>query len=232
MNKRKYYHFGERWKALLEILTEADKERQVHVPLQDYDPFIKTFREYCHPKEYPRIIDLGMGSGTELAGLADQGYREIVGINYNERIHSINEMRFHKATGTTITLLNYFDMHRLSDIFTEVISYPYYDAIFCLQTLEHALSPFLAILEMRAVLRDGGRVYLDLPDSRDEAMLRTLQHTSVLNEMQWEALFIKAGFYLIKNLSVKHRLGFVFEKIPDQIFFKEYPALRKYFRLD
>jgi SAM-dependent methyltransferase len=105
--------------------------------------------------------------------------------------------------------LHEMDMHNL--LFPE----NYFDGVFSIQTFEHAFSPWLHILEMRRVLRAWGRVFIDVPDPDDQVMLETIWHISVLYPNQIKALFEKAGFREVKDLTVKHRLAFCFEKLPD-----------------
>lgn len=195
--------FAKKWDALLNIARKAetggrgvDKTRK-----EAFVPFVETFAEYAPPEKFQFILDVGAGCGSESSALMGKGYK-VIGITFGE--DNIKYAKEHFG----IDLLE-MDMHNLQ--------FPdgYFDGAFMIQTFEHAFSPWLFIIELRRVLRDGGRVFLDVPDPDDEEMLKTIWHTSVLYPNQIKALFWKAGFKEVVDLSQKHRLAFLFEKIPD-----------------
>lgn len=197
---------GRKWEALLAIARkeESGGGGLDETPEEEYLPFIEQFKSLVPSDEFNYVLDVGAGSGLETHLLQKEGYT-VQGITYGED----NIKRAKKE----------YDIHLLEmDMHNLLFPHGLFDATFSIQTFEHAFAPWLHILEMRRVLRDGGRVYIDCPDPNDQVMLETIWHVSVLYPNQIKALFEKAGFKLIADLSKKHRQGFVFEKIPDDKF--------------
>jgi len=195
--------FVRKWDALLNIARKVETGgRGVdEAQPETFIPFVETFKEYAPPEEYPRILDIGAGCGAETKVLMDAGY-EVVGITFGEDNIKYAKERY------GIELIE-MDMHNL------LFPNSSFDGALMIQTFEHAFAPWLFIIEMRRVLRNYGKVFLDVPDPDDEEMLRTIWHTSVLYPNQIKALFWKAGFKEVVDLSKKHRLAFLFEKLPD-----------------
>jgi len=74
----------------------------------------------------------------------------------------------------------------------------------------------MVIGEIRYVLKDGGRVYLVVPDVKEQ----TIWHTNLLYPDQIVALFEFWGFRDLKQSELKSRSGwdkweFAFEKLPN-----------------
>jgi len=196
----------QKWEAIFSITkkAETDGKGDDDSSIDGIYPFVRIFEKYCPPADYRYILDIGAGAGLETKILSEVGYIP-VGITFGRDNIIMGRKKYD-------VLLMEMDMHDLR------FQRNTFDAIFSLQSFEHAFSPWFVILEMRRVLRDGGRVFLDLPDPEDEPMLNTIWHTSVLYPNQLKALFKKAGFSLVVDLSRRHRLDLVFEKTPDGMF--------------
>lgn len=194
--------FANKWYKLLSLAmkVETGGKGVDESPRESFIPFVETFAQYCPPEKHTYVLDIGAGCGAETSVLIEKGYK-VVGITFGEENVKYAKEKF------GIDLLE-MDMHNLQ------FPKKYFDAVFMIQTFEHSLSPWLFILELRKVLKDGGRVFLDVPDPDDEEMLKTIWHTSVFYPNQIKALFHKAGFKEVVDVSQKHRLAFLFEKIP------------------
>lgn len=158
---------------------------------------VSVFKQHCDWKNFQRVLNLGAGCGEETFILQQDGY-DPIGITFGKDNINVAAERY------GVKLLE-MDMHDL-DFKDE-----YFDAIFASQTFEHAFSPWLLIIEMRRVLRNGGRVYIDVPDPDNPETLAIIWHTSALYKNQIRSLFEKAGFKEIVNDGYM----FIFEKIPD-----------------
>ena len=194
---------GLKWEALLAIpkKEESDGAGDDTTSESELLPFISLFESHLPFYDYKSILDIGAGTGMETNMLTKRNY-DPIGITYGKDNIKIAKTKYN------ITLLE-MDMHMLD------FPQDFFDGILSIQTFEHSFSPWLHILEMRRVLRDGGRIFLDVPAAADYYMQETIWHTSVLYPDQIRALFTKAGFKEIIDLCTKHRQTFIFEKIPD-----------------
>jgi len=199
----KPWRLGRKWDAMLQIprKVETGGKGTDTTTKRTMIPFIETFKKYCPSEKYNFVLDVGAGDGLETLLLKHAGYN-VLGITFG--VENIKKGK--EAHGVELLEMDMHDLAFAPELF---------DAVFSVQTFEHTFSPWLHILELRRVLRDGGRVFIDVPDPDDQEMLDTIWHTSVLYPNQIKALFKKAGFKEVDDLSQKHRLGFIFEKIPD-----------------
>jgi len=197
---------AEKWNRLLRIPRKAETGGKGldEAPVENFVPFVEVFAQYCPLDKYQHILDVGAGCGSETKVLLDNGYK-VIGITFGE-----DNIKYAKEK-YGIELLE-MDFHNLE------FSDNFFDGVFMIQTFEHAFSPWLFIIELRRVLRDGGRVFLDTINPDDEEMLKTIWHTNVLYPKQIRALFWKAGFKEVTSGFHENRLVLVFEKLPDDQF--------------
>jgi SAM-dependent methyltransferase len=69
-----------------------------------------------------------------------------------------------------------------------------YDRLFASNVLEHALAPYVALLECRRVMPYGGRAYFVMPDFAGVEGGRGPFHLHCLTREVWEELMRKTGF--------------------------------------
>jgi len=69
-----------------------------------------------------------------------------------------------------------------------------FDLIFSSNVLEHAFSPYGALLEMRRILRDGCQLYSVIPTFETDGGGNTPWHLHCMRLEQWLSLLHKAGF--------------------------------------
>jgi SAM-dependent methyltransferase len=170
--------------------------------VEQLTPRVALFVKHCPPTRFKRVLDEGAGAGVETALLVKEGY-EVKGTTFGKDNIDIAKKEYN------VDLVE-MDMHDLQ--FPDKS----FDAIFTVQVFEHAFASWLAITEARRVLRDGGRVFLDVPSPDYPDILNGIWHTSVLSADQWTALFKKAGFKLVTDEgTVPHNYTLVYEKLPD-----------------
>lgn len=169
-------------------------------PIEGFIDYVNEFKKYCPPEKYKKVLNIGSGGGAESKLLVDAGY-DVVSTTLGKDNVTYAKEEFNIETME-------FDMHYLN------FEPDSFDAIFMIQTQEHALAQWIFMLEMYFVLRDGGRVYTDLPSPKGGVMLRTIWHTCVLYPDQWRALFWKAGFKEVQDSSHPDRYRFIMEKLP------------------
>jgi len=198
--------FLRKWKRLLRIPLKAETGGRGtdETPEEELRGKIERFREYVPPQQFRRVLDIGAGDGLETLLLMREGY-DVVGITlgFDNLIRASEKYGVH---------LYEMDMHNLQ------FSDRSFDAIFCAQTFEHAFSAWLLVIEMRRVLRDGGRVFIEVPDPDNDELLNTIWHVNMLYPRQIIALFRKAGFRLVADLSEEVKYTLIFEKMPDGAF--------------
>jgi len=198
--------FLRKWKRLLRIPLKAETGGRGidKTPEEQLRRKIERFRRYVPPQQFRRVLDIGAGDGLETLLLMREGY-DVVGITlgFDNLIRASEKYGVH---------LYEMDMHNLQ------FNDRSFDAIFCAQTFEHAFSAWLLVIEMRRVLRDGGRVFIEVPDPDNDELLNTIWHVNMLYPRQIIALFRKAGFKLVADLSKEVKYTLIFEKLPDGAF--------------
>ncbi|UYL64971.1 MAG: hypothetical protein QIT33_gp09 [Methanophagales virus PBV300] len=198
--------FLRKWKRLLRIplKVETGGKGIDKTPEEELRSKIERFRRHVPPQQFRKVLDLGAGDGLETLLLMQEGY-DVVGIT----LGFDNLIRASEKYGVALYEM---DMHNLQ------FADKSFDAIFCAQTFEHAFSAWLLVIEMRRVLRDGGRVFIEVPDPDNDELLNTIWHVNMLYPRQIIALFRKAGFKLVADLSKEAKYTLIFEKLPDGAF--------------
>lgn len=196
--------FSQKWEAYLAIQKKAETEGRGldKQPPQATQHYIQEIVKHIPPEKYPKLLDIGAGTGEETKALVDAGY-QVIGITFGKDNIAYAQRDF------KVKLLE-MDMHNLT------LSPKLFDAVIMIHTFEHALAPHIVIGETRYVLRDGGRVYLAVPDP-DKLESKTIWHTNLLNRKQIIDLFKYWGFKLLGSTEseAREKWEFIFEKLPD-----------------
>jgi len=189
---------AKKFKAYLAVQMKAETAGLVAdtMPQEAVNHYVEIIKEQMPPDKFPEVLDIGAGDGTLVKALRDAGYRA-EGITFGEENIRAAKQKYNVD-------LAFMDMHNLR--------YPpkSFDAITCIHTFEHALAPHMVVGEMRAVLKDGGRVFLAVPDP-DNPQSQTIWHTNLLRRDQIIKLFEYWGFQLLNETG----WFFTFEKLPD-----------------
>ncbi|MDD2665851.1 MAG: class I SAM-dependent methyltransferase [Methanocellales archaeon] len=100
-----------------------------------------------------RILDIGCGDGT-LGYFAKNNYREVYGVDISD-----NALEIAKKRGVITKKVNLND---------ENLPFKdnYFDAITCLDVIEHVFEPIVLIKEIYRVLIEGGLVVISTPNVR------------------------------------------------------------------
>ena len=108
---------------------------------------IQTFLPACQGK---RILEVGCGSGALLELLAPAN--QVVGVDA-------------ARDGIALCASRGIDGYCI-DPSSEPLPFPdeSFDFIICLETMEHMMSPYYALTEMRRVLKRGGRLIVSVPN--------------------------------------------------------------------
>jgi len=175
--------FIEKWNTLNRLIQDAQTGIDGNTDIEGVKAFmLKYVVPYAPPNDFPRVLDLGCGPGTELKVLRDLGYTP-TGITFGAK-----NIEF-CITNYGITP-HYGDMHDL----------PFppdsFDVALCRQVFEHSFSPWLLALEVWTVLRPKGKWIIDLPSPRNKAMW-AMWHPSLFYPNQMEYLFEQCGFKMV-----------------------------------
>jgi len=126
-----------------------------------------------------RILDVGASDGTFMKYFIDSGFKNTEGVTLcrADAEYGIKNYGFKIKVG---------DMHEL----------PYkdgeFDVIWCRQTFEHAIAPYIAMCEFNRVLKKGGKLIILMPSPQHWTIFP--HHYSVLNPPQMLNLALKSGF--------------------------------------
>lgn len=111
------------------------------------------------------------------------------------------------------------------------------DAVVTIQSLEHVFYPWKALLEIYRVVKDGGRVMIDVPvwhQSKSQTPppheMCNLDHCAILEPHQMRCMVLNCGFEIIIHDIAQNRQTLYLNKLSlDQI--KNYPKQGKYNRV-
>jgi SAM-dependent methyltransferase len=158
---------------------------------------VDTMKFICDlipPSEFPKMLNIGAGEGLETKILKDLGY-DVTGI-----IRGKPNLEFATRNYPDIKFVD-TDMHDLP------FSCDSFDAIYMNQVFEHAFAPFIFLLELYCVLKEGGRMWLGLPGFREidditahkDINLINHHHPNILCINLFGQYFRKTGFEFIST---------------------------------
>lgn len=160
----------------IEFATKA----QAYYPSQAYNtPAIMEFASLIHATD-EKLLDIGCGDGQLLRVLSERFPNlTLSGLTASEEERA--------ACGSTYDV-RVGDMHQLPWDDTS------FDIVTARHSLEHSISPLIALFEINRVLKLGGKAYIVVPAPSSEWVLKWPDHFSVLPKPMWEKLFFDAGF--------------------------------------
>jgi SAM-dependent methyltransferase len=133
-----------------------------------------------------RVLDLGCGAGRFVAALREAG-AEPVGVELAE---AALERARANAPGA--------DLRRVADDGSLPLEHASFDLVWCSEVLEHVPDTAHLLLEVRRVLRPGGRLLVTVPDHR---RLRTAVIALTRFEAHFDPLGQHVRFYTRRSLA-------------------------------
>lgn len=186
-----------RWQQFLWLQTER---AYPHGPHEVAPCHVKSACEFgwVLPQQIEHLLIVGPGTANEVNALRNwlrpKDFRVVTALE-SERDWLI-------SSGVT------FEQNiLLGDLQDLQVTTGWFDFVFNANVLEHMIAPFAALLELRRVLRPGGRVYSIIPTFETPSGGYGPFHLSCLSDELWQELHRKAGLR-ITDRAVKAEVPF------------------------
>lgn len=128
------------------------------------------------------ILDVGCGYGTFQTKMAELGYPNTIGVTLSDQDYKASESK-----GMTVIKSDFSDIPSVED---ETV-----DMIWCRHALEHSPYPLFTLYEFNRLLKQGGKLYVEVPAPDCERQHEANpNHFSILGLTMWMFLFARAGF--------------------------------------
>jgi len=139
-----------------------------------------AFDAFVKKGSFKDVLDVGFGTGYSLGKFKE------LGIN---------------AKGITLDEDERKEQHFLYDVQLMDMAFldfedKSFDLVWCRHTLEHSVMPMIALSEFNRVLRDGGYLYVEVPQD-DSGHVDNPNHYSMLSDRAWQSLMRRTGFKLL-----------------------------------
>lgn len=132
-----------------------------------------------------KILDLGCGPGYFLDWLKSKEFTNYVGVTL-----SPGDIQLCEEKGHTIKKYDLSFIPQSDGYFDESV-----DFIFLRHALEHSPYPIFSLMEYNRLLKQGGKLYIEVPAPDCERRHEyNLNHYSILGENQLVALLTRCGF--------------------------------------
>ena len=148
----------------------------------------QVITKYIDPLNLPKdakILDLGCGPGYFLDGMKEREYTNVTGVTLSPGDIKICEDKGHKIAKYDLSFIPQKDGY-----FDESV-----DFIFLRHALEHSPYPIFSLMEYNRVLKQGGKIYIEVPaPDCDRKHEFNLNHYSIFGHNQLAALLQRTGF--------------------------------------
>lgn len=161
----------------------------------------EVVQKYIDPLGLPQnahILDLGCGPGYFLDEMKSRGYTNTVGVTLSPGDIALCESKGHTVKKYDLSFLPQSDGYVDESV----------DFIFLRHALEHSPFPMLTLIEYNRVLKQGGMMYIEVPQPDCDRKHETnLNHYSILGAAQLAALLDRAGFTVNTFNNLEFDLG-------------------------
>jgi SAM-dependent methyltransferase len=189
--KLKFYN---EWLYTAHIYDEGNS--QMHESLTK-----QVVTQYIDPLNIPKnakILDLGCGPGYFLDEMKTREYTDVTGVTL-----SPGDIKLCESKGHTIKQYDLSFLPQKEGYFDESV-----DFIFLRHALEHSPYPIFSIMEYNRILKQGGKIYIEVPAPNCERKHEwNLNHYSILGEQQLAALLTRCGFDINKFENLEFNIG-------------------------
>jgi SAM-dependent methyltransferase len=161
----------------------AEGESQYHKELTS-----TVIKSYIDPLNLPtnaKILDLGCGPGYFLDEMKLKGYTDLIGVTLSEA-----DVKLCESKGHTIKKYDLSFLPKRDGYIDESV-----DLIFLRHALEHSPYPIFSLIEYNRVLKQNGKIYIEVPAPDCERKHEfNLNHYSIFGHNQLAALLQRTGF--------------------------------------
>lgn len=161
----------------------------------------RVVKEYIDVLQLPKdsvILDLGCGPGYFLDEMSVRGYNNLTGVTL-----STGDIQLCKSKGHNIKQYDLSFLPQSDGYYDESV-----DFIFLRHALEHSPYPIFSLMEYNRVLKQGGKIYIEVPApycARQHEL--NMNHYSILTDMMLSALLVRTGFNIDSFNSLKFTLN-------------------------
>lgn len=152
----------------------------------------KVVENYIDPLNISKdavVLDMGCGPGYFLDQMKARGYTNLTGVTLSLGDVKTCEDKGHKIKKYDLSFLPQKDGYYDESV----------DFIFLRQALEHSPYPIFTLMEYNRVLKQGSRIYIEVPAPDCERQHEfNLNHYSILGQTQLAALLDRTGFAVEK----------------------------------
>jgi SAM-dependent methyltransferase len=195
--KLKFYN---EWLYTAHIYDEGDSPFHKQLTAE----VVTSYIDPLNLSKNSKILDLGCGPGYFLDEMKQRGYTDVTGVTL-----SPGDVKLCEDKGHTIKRYDLSFIPQKDGYYDESV-----DFIFLRHALEHSPYPIFSLMEYNRILKQGGRIYIEVPAPDCDRMHEfNLNHYSILGQNQLAALLTRTGFNIEKfnnlefDLSVPDRDG-------------------------
>jgi SAM-dependent methyltransferase len=189
--KLKFYN---EWLYTAHIYDEGDSQFHKELTTQ----VVKTYFDPLNIPKDAKILDLGCGPGYFLDEMKFRGYKDVIGVTLSPGDIALCESKGHTIKKYDLSFLPQRDGYHDESV----------DFIFLRHALEHSPYPIFSLMEYNRVLKQGARIYIEVPAPDCERKHEwNPNHYSILGEQQLMALLNRTGFDVNVFNSIEFDLG-------------------------
>jgi len=176
--KLKFYN---EWLYTAHIYDEGDSDFHKQLTTE----VTKNYIDPLNLAKDAKILDLGCGPGYFLDEMKSRGYTDLTGVTL-----SPGDVKICEDKGHTIKKYDLSFIPQKDGYYDESV-----DFIFLRHALEHSPYPIFSLMEYNRLLKQGGKIYIEVPAPDCERQHEwNLNHYSILGQRQLAALLHRTGF--------------------------------------
>ena len=176
--KLKFYN---EWLYTAHIYEEGESGFHLQLTKQ----VVETYIDPLNLKKDAHILDLGCGPGYFLDMMKEREYTNVTGVTLSPGDIKLCESKGHRVKPYDLSFLPQKDGYYDESV----------DFIFLRHALEHSPYPIFSLMEYNRILRQGGKIYIEVPaPDCDRKHETNLNHYSIFGATQLAALIDRTGF--------------------------------------